>query len=326
MKNENDQAASLSHTTVLLHEAVDALQIKPDGFYVDGTFGRGGHSSEILKKLGKNGRLLVIDKDPEAIRVAKQWSEQDARVLVWHGSFKALPDILACLNLLEASDSRIIDGILLDLGVSSPQLDDASRGFSFMREGLLDMRMNPEQGLSVAEWLKQAQEKDIADVLWSFGEEKQSRRIAKAIISTRDNAPLETTLQLANLISSVMPRSKKTMGKKFKHPATRSFQALRIYINHELSDLESCLERLSDVLNIGGRMVIISFHSLEDRMVKRFIKHESTPPKLPRGLPVMDEVTPMLKSIGKAIKPSVQETESNPRSRSAVMRVAERQI
>lgn len=324
---DKDDRLDFSHVTVLLHEAVKALCIKPDGLYVDGTFGRGGHSREILKQLGENGRLLVIDKDPAAIDVARQWAEQDSRLIVWQGSFKDLNQALLESKLTDASGTaNVVDGVLLDLGVSSPQLDDASRGFSFMRSGVLDMRMNPEQGLSVAEWLQQATEKEIADVLWQFGEEKQSRRIAKAIVQHRETSPLETTDQLANLITSVMPRLKRTTGAKSKHPATRSFQALRIFINHELSDLETYLERLADVLAVKGRMVIISFHSLEDRMVKRFIKTQSTPPKLPKGLPVLQEVTPMLKNITKALKPSDQEIENNPRSRSAVMRVAERQV
>lgn len=313
---------TFSHTTVLLNEAVEALNIKSSGFYVDGTFGRGGHSRKILERLDNAGRLLVIDKDPEAIALAQPLAETDERVLFWQGSFK---DVSQALSELDVQQK--IDGLLLDLGVSSPQLDDASRGFSFMREGALDMRMNPAEGLSVAQWLQKAEEKEIADVLWRYGEEKKSRRIAKGIVQKREDEPFETTTQLASFIAELIPVPRKSSGAKAKHPATRSFQALRIFINQELADLERCLESVPDILAKHGRLVVISFHSLEDRLVKQYLKQQSSPPKIPRGLPVMDaDFVPVFKLHGKAVKPSEQEVETNPRARSAVMRVAERQI
>jgi 16S rRNA (cytosine1402-N4)-methyltransferase len=313
---------AFSHTTVLLDEAVDALAINASGFYVDGTFGRGGHSKKVLEHLDAAGRLLVIDKDPEAIVLAQSLAEADERVLFWQGSFK---DIDQALN--ELGVKQKVDGLLLDLGVSSPQLDDASRGFSFMREGALDMRMNPAEGLSVADWLQQADEVEIADVLWRYGEEKKSRRIAKAIVQKRQEIPFETTTQLASFIAELIPVPRRSSGAKAKHPATRSFQALRVYINQELADLEDFLEKVPDVLAKHGRLVVISFHSLEDRLVKQYLKQQSSPPKIPKGLPVMDvDFVPVFKLHGRAIKPSDQEVEMNPRARSAVMRVAERQV
>jgi 16S rRNA (cytosine1402-N4)-methyltransferase len=313
---------AFSHTTVLLNEAVDALAIKPSGFYVDGTFGRGGHSKKIIERLGESGRLLVIDKDPEAIALAQSMAEADERILFWQGSFKQVEQALNELGVQQK-----VDGLLLDLGVSSPQLDDASRGFSFMREGALDMRMNPAEGVSVAEWLQKAEEADIADVLWRYGEEKKSRRIARGIVEKREETPFATTTQLANVIAELIPVPRKHSGAKAKHPATRSFQALRIFINQELADLEYCLEKVPNILAKQGRLVVISFHSLEDRLVKRYLKQQSSPPKIPKGLPVMNvDFIPAFKLQGKAIKPSDKEIEENPRARSAVMRVAERQI
>jgi len=312
------------HVTVLQDEAVDALRIKPDGFYIDATFGRGGHSRKILQQLNELGRLLVIDKDPQAIALAQSWAKQDQRVYYWHGSFQTLADAMAACGL-----NRLADGILLDLGVSSPQLDDASRGFSFMQDGLLDMRMNPNEGQSVAEWLNQADEKAIADVLWRYGEEKQSRRIARRIVEQREHTPFERTLQLANFIEAIMPRMRKPRHhaqSKTKHPATRSFQALRIFINRELSDLDDCLQQIPQCLAMQGRLVVISFHSLEDRIVKHYMREQANVPKLPRGLPIIEQqITPMLKLMGKAIKPSTTEIEQNARARSAIMRVAQRQ-
>jgi len=308
------------HETVLLHEAVKALNIKADGIYIDATFGRGGHSTEILKQLGSKGRLLLIDKDPLAISHAREVYQDDGRVLIWQGSFKDFPGALQAFGFART------DGILLDLGVSSPQLDDASRGFSFMRDGDLDMRMDPDSGKSAAEWIATASEEQIADVIYRYGEDKLSRRIARTIVERRAEKPIRSTLQLADIIASSIPLrlQKKEPG---KHPATRSFQAIRIFINHELDDLIGCLDNAKEYLNVKGRLVVISFHSLEDRIVKRFLKAESNAPRLPRGLPVMDDQLsrPAFKLIGKAVKPSKQEVEGNIRSRSAIMRVGEKQ-
>ena len=307
-----------THETVLLHEAVAALNIKTDGIYVDGTFGRGGHSAEILKQLGSEGRLLLIDQDPEAIETARQRYEEDERVRIWRGSFRNIPQALNNVGIQER-----VDGVLLDLGVSSPQLDDASRGFSFAKDGALDMRMNPDVGESAAEWLQHAKAEEIADVLWQYGEERHSRRIASAIVMDREKSPFRTTLQLAEMIARVIPKRE-----KHKHPATRSFQAIRIHVNQELAALKECLDSASEYLATNARLVVISFHSLEDRMVKRYMRNQSRPAKLPRGLPVMpDEVEkPLLRLIGKRIKASKAEVEKNPRSRSAVMRIAEKQV
>jgi 16S rRNA (cytosine1402-N4)-methyltransferase len=323
----NDSAAEFQHETVLLKEAVDALAVKNDGFYIDATFGRGGHSSLILSRLNKSGCLLLIDKDPQAIAYAKEKYEEDARVVVWQGSFKDFPNALEQLDI-----NRKPDGLLLDLGVSSPQLDDASRGFSFQRDGELDMRMNPDAGESAAEWINKAEEKEIADVLWQFGEERFARRIARSIVKERVLSPVETTLRLANIIRGAIPKAKQ---KKGKNPATKSFQAIRIFINKELDDLEDCLQRSIHSLAQHGRIVIISFHSLEDRMVKRFLKDKSTRAKLPRGLPIMDSQLDALqkkngmpavvfKIMGKPVKASAQEIAVNARSRSAIMRTGEK--
>jgi len=311
---------TFKHETVLLHEAVEALNIKEDGIYIDATFGRGGHSAEIVRQLGSKGRLIVIDKDPLAIAHAKGAYKEDNRVLVWQGSFKDFPDALQEAGLSKA------DGVLLDLGVSSPQLDDASRGFSFMRDGALDMRMNPDVGESAAEWLARASEEDIANVIYQYGEDKLSRRIARTIVSRRAEVAIATTLQLAEIIASAIPMrlQKKEPG---KHPATRSFQAIRIFINRELEDLNECLNNSKEFLADKGRLVVICFHSLEDRIVKRFLKKESSAPRVPRGLPIMDEQLsrPLFKLVGKAIKPSQDEIGLNVRSRSAIMRIGERQ-
>ena len=306
-----------THETVLLAEAVKALNIRADGIYVDGTFGRGGHSAQIIKQLNNNGRLLVIDYDPEAIATAQQYYANDPRVKVWQGSFQHVVQALQ-----ETGLPTTVDGVLLDLGVSSPQLDDARRGFSFNKDGALDMRMNPEQGISAAEWLQTAKEAEIANVLWQYGEERLSRRIARTIVQQRLESPLQTTKQLAELIAGCIPKRE-----KHKHPATRSFQAIRIHINQELTALQACLAVSHECLNHAARLVIISFHSLEDRIVKRFMRTHSRPPKLPRGLPIMldDTHTPALRLIGKAYKACDAEVQRNPRSRSAVMRVAERQ-
>ncbi len=309
--------SDLAHQPVLFDEVLEALAIKPDGVYVDGTFGRGGHAAAILQQLGENGRLLVMDKDPQAIASAKQAYADDARVTIIHDDYAHM------LQQLDRRDLRqLVDGVLLDLGVSSPQLDDASRGFSFQHNGPLDMRMNPEQGISAAQWIMTASEKEIATVLWELGEERFSRRIARRIVDFRQQQPISDTATLAGLISECVPK-----GKQHKHPATRSFQAIRIRVNEELEHIQSLLGDIFEVLKIGGRLLVISFHSLEDRLVKRFFKKHSTPPALPRGLPLRDSeiaVTVRLRTIGKAVRASAREVALNPRARSAVLRIAER--
>ncbi len=303
------------HQPVLLTQVLDALRVKPDGIYIDATFGRGGHAAALLEKLGPEGRLLAFDKDPDALAYAARRFSGEDRLLMRAGSFE---------NLASETDALgwrgRIDGILFDLGVSSPQLDDAQRGFSFRQAGPLDMRMNPQADPSAADWLAEASEREIADVLWKYGEERFSRRIARAIVNTREETPITTTLQLAELIESAAPRRD-----RHKHPATRSFQAIRIFINRELEDLEAVLPQAMDVLAPGGRMAVISFHSLEDRIVKRFIRDQYRGPELPPDLPVMpDHYAPKLKPVGKQIRADQAEVDANPRARSAVLRVAER--
>lgn len=307
-----------AHISVLLNEALDGLAIKPDGCYLDGTFGRGGHSRAILSKLGANGRLFAIDRDPTAIAAAAEFAA-DPRFHITHSPFAALATIAEQQHITGA-----VDGILLDLGVSSPQLDDADRGFSFMRDGPLDMRMDPSSGLSAAQWLAQADVEDISFVLREYGEEKFAWRIAQAIVAAREETPLTRTAQLAALISASVPKS----NKEKKHPATRSFQAIRIYINSELEQVNQALHAAMQVLKPGGRLVVISFHSLEDRLVKQFMRRYSKGEPVPRGIPLtaaqMNQRTP-LQLVGKAIMPSEQELTANPRARSAVLRIAQKQ-
>ncbi|WP_425562724.1 16S rRNA (cytosine(1402)-N(4))-methyltransferase RsmH [Lysobacter hankyongensis] len=292
-------------------QVMDGLRIRKDGTYLDGTFGRGGHARGVLERLNDGGRLLLMDKDPEAIRVAEREFGADARVAIHRGSFIDL----AHWDLAQQG----LDGILFDLGVSSPQLDVAERGFSFGKDGPLDMRMDPESGESAAQWLARADEREIADVLWTWGEEKQSRRIARAIVARRGAEPLTRTAQLAELIASVVPR-----GAQKIHPATRSFQAIRIFINRELDDLERGLDAAYAALKPGGRLAVISFHSLEDRIVKRFIAARAKAPPTNRRMPVEIAFTPTLRMIGDAQKATEEETAANPRARSAVLRVAEK--
>ncbi len=299
------------HETVLLQEAVGALLTDLSGTYVDGTFGRGGHSRLILGALNDTGRLIGIDKDPAAIATGEALAGEDARFVIHHGSFTDL-DVLHGVEQ--------VDGILLDLGVSSPQLDDPGRGFSFMRDGPLDMRMNHHQGESAAQWLARAQEQEISRVIWEYGEDRFSRRMARAIVRERENEPILTTKRLAAIIAAACPSREKG-----RHPATRAFQAVRIHINRELEDLVLCLDRALEKLKPGGRLVIISFHSLEDRIVKRFIRKHQKGDELPSWLPVTEaQLNRRMKSLGKAVKPSPQEVADNPRARSAVMRVAEK--
>ncbi len=301
---------------MLLHEAVDALSIKPDGIYVDATFGRGGHSSLILQRLGADGRLVALDRDPDAIRSAAVVIGDDPRFSIEHASFDALENISVKLGI-----KGEIDGVLLDLGVSSPQLEDAQRGFSFMRDGPLDMRMNPDDELSAASWLLEASQKEIKQVLSEYGEERFSGRIATAIVAQRQERPLMTTRELAELIEQAVP------GKEpGKHPATRTFQAIRIRINQELQQLSAVLEQALSILGPGGRLSVISFHSLEDRIVKRFLRAHSRVDTLPRGVPVMASQLqpPQLNLVGKAVTPSLEEVRVNPRARSSRLRVAEK--
>jgi 16S rRNA (cytosine1402-N4)-methyltransferase len=292
-------------------QVLDGLRVVGDGTYLDGTFGRGGHARGVLEQLGPDGRLLVMDKDPEAIAVAEREFGADPRVSIFRGSFAQLAD-------WDATASGL-DGVLFDLGVSSPQLDVAGRGFSFGKDGPLDMRMDPESGVSAAEWINTATDREIADVLWTFGEERQSRRIARAIVARRSEAPIERTAQLADLIASVMPR-----GDSKIHPATRSFQAIRIYINRELGDLEDGLDAALARLKPGGRLAVISFHSLEDRIVKQFIARHAKAPAGNRRMPVEAEFTPTLRDVSGALKATDAEIAANPRARSAVLRVAEK--
>lgn len=316
MADERANEADHVHLTVLLQEAAEALVTDKQGRYVDGTFGRGGHSREVLSLLGDAGRLLGIDKDPAAIGEGLQLAAEDARFVIRQGSFAEMADFIGDLGW----DG--VTGVLLDLGVSSPQLDDASRGFSFMRNGPLDMRMNPGAGESAADWLARAEEADIAKVLWQLGEEKFSRRIARAIVEQRQIRRIETTGELAKLIEDAVPRREKG-----KHPATRSFQAIRIFLNRELEDLEVGLQAAVAALVPGGRLVVISFHSLEDRIVKRFMRDLARGPQLPRGLPVTGQmVEPAFRLIGKAARASDDEVGGNVRARSAIMRVLEKVV
>ena len=303
------------HKSVLLNESIAALNIDPQGIYVDGTFGRGGHSKAILEQLGEKGRLIAFDKDPQAIATAEEKMADDTRFSIYHGSFAEMEEYLVAQNLCGK-----VNGILLDLGVSSPQLDDPTRGFSFQQAGPLDMRMNDQQGMSAAQWINKAKEAEIASVLFEYGEERYSRRIAKAIVMARENEPLNDTRQLAEIIKQAHPR-----WEKKKHPATRSFQGIRIFINNELGDLEECLNQSYRCLAMNGRMAVISFHSLEDRKVKRFFKQMVEGDKLPPDLPIIDEaVNRKMRLVGKQTKAGKQELADNPRARSAVLRVAEK--
>lgn len=299
----------------MLDEALVGLNIKEDGFYVDGTFGRGGHARAILAQLGAKGRLLAMDKDPEAIAAANKDFTGDERLMIRQGSFTSLGQHVDQLGW-----SSRVNGILLDLGVSSPQLDDPKRGFSFRQQGPLDMRMDPQQGISAATWLARADVNEITHILKVYGEERFARRIARAIVAARDEAPIDTTQQLAAIIAAANPS-----WEQGKDPATRSFQAMRIFINKELDDLKECLSQVVNVLAPGGRLVVISFHSLEDRIVKRFIREQARGDDFPPDLPVMHvQLQPHLRVIGKAQRPGKAEQQANLRARSAIMRIAER--
>lgn len=299
------------HIPVLRDEAIAGLDVKADGIYLDGTFGRGGHAEAVLGRLGEKGRLLVMDKDPEAIQVAEAKLGSDARVAIRQGSFAEMAEWPATAEGL--------DGVLLDLGVSSPQLDQVGRGFSFMHDGPLDMRMNPETGESAADWLARASEREIADTLWEYGEEKGSRRIARAIVEVRETVPLTRTLELVELIVKAIGR-----GLPGKHSATRTFQAIRMQVNHELKDLDAGLEASAQVLKPGGRLAVISFHSLEDRRVKRFMRGDANRVIVRRGLPQPPLPAKRWRIVADALLTSDAESARNPRSRSAVLRIAER--
>ncbi|TMN92277.1 16S rRNA (cytosine(1402)-N(4))-methyltransferase [Pseudoalteromonas phenolica] len=308
--------AQFTHVSVLMNETLDALDIKADGTYIDGTFGRGGHSGQILSRLGEQGRLQAIDQDPQAIEASKKFVD-DTRFNIAHTRFSNIESVAT-----EAGILGQVDGILLDIGVSSPQLDDADRGFSFMKDGPLDMRMDPTSGRSAAQWLAEAELEDIAFVIKKYGEEKFGRRIAHKIVETRDETPITTTKQLADLVDEAVP-----VKDKHKHPATRTFQAIRIYINSELEEIQTALQASLSVLKPGGRLVVISFHSLEDRIVKQFIRKQSKGEAVPRGLPLTEaqlNKNLTLKALGKAIKPTTEEIAANPRSRSSVLRVAQK--
>jgi len=299
-----------THVPVMLTQVLDGLRVKPEGTWLDGTFGRGGHAREVLARLGPRGRLLLMDRDPEAIASAQREFAADPRVAIRHANFS---------ELAEWPETRAgLDGVLLDLGVSSPQLDDPARGFSFMAEGPLDMRMDPTRGTSAAEWLAGADEREIAAVLWRWGEERMSRRIARAIVERNRERPLATTRELADLVATALG-----YRERHKHPATRTFQALRIHVNDELGELERGLEAARERLKAGGRLAVISFHSLEDRIVKQFIRGEIARP-VRRGLPPPPVEPSLLEAVGRAQFADEAEVAANPRARSAVLRVAEK--
>jgi 16S rRNA (cytosine1402-N4)-methyltransferase len=304
---------SYSHATVLLNEAVDALQVQPEGIYVDGTFGRGGHSRLILSKLGASGRLIAFDKDPMAIASGQEI--QDARFHMVHSGFEHLSEKLRELGVGK------VDGVLLDLGVSSPQLDDAQRGFSFRFDAPLDMRMDTSRGQTAAEWLAVADEGELTEVIRDYGEERFARQVARAIIAARQEHAIDTTKQLTDIVGKTVHTREPG-----KNPATRTFQAIRIYINRELEELENVLPQCVDELKTGGRMSVISFHSLEDRMVKQFMRDMAQGDKLPKSIPIRAADVPQgkVKLVSKPIYASEQELTVNPRARSAVLRVAER--
>ena len=303
------------HQPVLLNEVIQGLRIDPQGIYIDATFGRGGHSEAILEQLGPQGRLYALDKDWDAIAYAKEHFAKYGRFSCTQGSFLSLK--------LLASDWGIagkVSGILMDLGVSSPQLDNAERGFSFMQTGPLDMRMDRQQSLTAEMFINQSKEELLADVFFEYGEERYAKRIARAIVAARKIAAIRDTKVLAELVKEAHPK-----WEKHKHPATRVFQAIRIYVNRELTDLSACLEQCLDILTVGGRLAVISFHSLEDRIVKQFMQREALGDSLPKDIPIMSTKPLRLKKIGKAIKPDDLESQMNHRSRSAILRIGEKQ-
>lgn len=303
----------MHHITVLLAEAVEALAVQPSGTYVDGTFGRGGHSRKILEALGPAGRLIALDRDAAAIEAAEAF--QGPRFEMVRSRFSCLQAVLQ-----ERGIARV-DGVLLDLGVSSPQLDEALRGFSFRLDGPLDMRMDTCDGQPVSAWLARADSAEIARVIRDYGEERFARQIARAIVAARVQQPIETTGQLARIVAGAV-----RTREPGQDPATRTFQALRLQVNRELEEIEAVLPQAVQVLNPGGRLVVISFHSLEDRIVKRFMRAQASPPEIPRGVAVREaeRPAPRLRLVGRAVRPAAREVAANPRSRSAIMRIAER--
>jgi 16S rRNA (cytosine1402-N4)-methyltransferase len=304
----------MSHIPVLLHEALDALCIRSDGIYLDCTFGRGGHSRAILASLDESGRLIGFDRDPSAVAAAQDLAQKDSRFEIVHTAFSELESALDSISITR------VHGVLMDLGVSSPQLDQAERGFSFQVDGPLDMRMDPTSGQSAADWIARADTDELADVLWVLGEERFSRRIARAIAEARQVEPIVTTAQLSKIVSDAQPKKDQN-----KHPATRTFQAIRLHINEELSEVEQGLKAAVKRLEVGGRLAVISFHSLEDRLVKRALRDASRFPQGDPRMPLPDSVTkPRMRLMGKAIKAGTGELGMNPRARSAVLRVAER--
>lgn len=304
-----------AHAPVLLEEALTGLAVHETGTYLDATLGRGGHTAAIVERLGEEGKVLAVDRDPDAVRAGRERFNGDSRIVVVKGDFSELGSIAR-----EAGFGAGFDGVLMDLGVSSPQLDDPARGFSFLREGPLDMRMDPESGRGASEWLARADENEIARIIREYGEERFARRIARAIVAARAQSPIETTGRLADVVSAAVPTREPG-----KHPATRTFQALRIHTNRELEALDAALPQAVELLRPGGRLCVISFHSLEDRRVKRFMRRESLVAEPWRGLPdVPADALPALKVVGKAVRASEAEVERNPRARSAVLRVAER--
>jgi 16S rRNA (cytosine1402-N4)-methyltransferase len=309
-----------AHTPVLLAEVIDGLALQADGVYMDCTFGRGGHTRALLRELGPLGRVVAIDRDSQAVEAGRVLAAEDARVSITHANFDSVGAVAAAQQVMGR-----VSGMLFDLGVSSPQLDDGSRGFSFQDDGPLDMRMDQSVGASAAQWLAGASQEEIARVLRDYGEERHARRIARAIIERRADAPIETTRRLADIVAGARPRAGVRRGARGKHPATRVFQAIRIHINSELQALDAALAQAPDILAASGRLVVISFHSLEDRRVKRFMRARSTGPTAPRGMPVVPPgAPPVLRLVGRAVRASSDEIRANPRARSAVLRIAAR--
>ena len=316
MSSQALEQSQTLHKSVLLDESLAGLAIKPDGIYMDATFGRGGHSQHLLAQLSDQGRLIALDRDLQAIESAKRFAD-DSRFTIEHVTFSQIDEVAKKHGV----DGKI-DGILMDFGVSSPQLDEAERGFSFLRDGPLDMRMDTSKGMSAAQWLEYADEDDISQVIKEFGEEKFGKRIAHAIVNQRQIKPLKTTLELAELIDQAVP-----VKDKFKHPATRAFQGIRIYINSELDEVRTGLKNALSCLGSGGRLAVISFHSLEDRLVKRFMREQSRGMQVPKRMAITQaqiDASRAMKLIGKVTKPSPEEIKINPRARSSVLRVAEK--
>lgn len=304
-----------THTPVLLEPVLDGLQVKQDGLYIDATLGRGGHTRAILERLGKEGRVIAIDRDPQAIASMTATEERDSRLTLVRSDFAQLGTRMGELKL-----EGQVDGLLFDLGVSSPQLDEAGRGFSFLREGPLDMRMDPDAGVSAAEWLATVSERELKQVLFKYGEEDQAPRIARAIVSARQQREIRTTTELADIVAGVVPPHTRK-----KHPATKTFQAIRIFVNDELRQVETALQQSINVLKRGGRLCVISFHSLEDRIVKRFMRDAARESEQYRGMPeVPEEFRPRLRLVGKPVTATPDEIAANPRARSARLRIAER--